>query len=431
MTRNIDVERALEAINNKRKAYDELFSYYDGYPSLKYSTERIRRAFNNNLAWFAQNWAGVIINAVLDRLVLKGFDANNDEINAKVDELFTKLNLNLDARDIHESLQITGEAFLVVDRIDNETEIYFNDPRLCQMFYNADRPKVKSYAAKLWVGEDNKIYINLYYEDRTEKYVSDKGQTAKSFSLIETVRNETGIIPVFHFRNTRRIIKGELDASTISILDAINKLFSDLMVAAEFEAFKTKVIISQVDPGDIKLGPDMKLWLPARESEGEDTQVIELGGSTLENFLKPINDLANSLAIQTSTPKHFLMGTGANLSGEALIVEESALVKKVISKQETYEPTWKEFIAYLLKLEGIDIDTDNLVVIWENPETRLPLSEAQVMQIEKNAGIPILTIVRRMGWSEEDIAQLESDLKEDAKNKQETLANSLLQFNRQ
>lgn len=428
--RNQDVERALEAINNKRKPYDDLFSYYDGYPSLKYSTERIRRAFNNSLAWFAQNWAGVIINAVLDRLVLKGFDANDDSLNNKIDELFTRLNLNLDAKDIHESLQVTGEAYLVVDRFDNQTEIYFNDPRLCQMFYNADRPKVKSFAAKLWVGEDGKTYLNLYYPDRTEKYVSDKGQTAKSFGLIETVPNETGVIPVFHFRNTRRVIKGELDASTISILDAINKLFSDLMVAAEFEAFKTKVIISQVDPGDIKLGPDMKLWLPARESEGEDTQVIELGGSTLENFLKPIQDLATTLAIQTNTPKHLFMNLGANISGEALIVEESALVKKVKSKQEAYNPVWKEFASYLLLLEGITIDPNDLVTVWDKVETVLPLSEAQVMQTEKNAGIPITTIVRRAGWGEEDIAQLESDLKEEAKTKQATLANSLMNFNR-
>ncbi|MEP0861297.1 MAG: hypothetical protein HRF52_07640 [Ignavibacterium sp.] len=82
--RNQDITRALKAINEKRKLYDDLFSYYDGHPSLKYSTERIKRAFNNSLAWFAQNWAKVIIDAVLDRLVLKGFDTNDDTLNGKL-----------------------------------------------------------------------------------------------------------------------------------------------------------------------------------------------------------------------------------------------------------------------------------------------------------------------------------------------------------
>jgi hypothetical protein len=298
------------------------------------------------------------------------------------------------------------------------------------MFYNPDRPKVKSFAAKQWVGDDDKTYLNLYYPDRTERYVSDSGKTDDSFSLIEVVPNEDEIIPVFHFREARRVIKGELDPATVSILDAINKLFSDLMVAAEFEAFKTKVIISQVDPGDIKLGPDMKLWLPARESEGEDTKIVELGGSTLENFLKPIQDLATTLAIHTNTPKHLFMNLGANISGEALIVEESALVKKVKSKQKAYNPVWKEFASYLLLLEGIKVDPNDITTVWDKVETVLPLSEAQVMQIERSAGIPITTIVRRAGWGEEEITQLESDLKEEAKTKQATLATSLVNFNR-
>ncbi len=425
-----DLERAFGAINNKRKHYDELFSYYDGNPKLKYSTARLARAFDKAFVYFAQNWAAVIINAVLDRLVLKGFDSGNDSVNEKIDSLFTKLNLNLDAKDVHESLQVAGEAYLVVDRIDNETEVYFNDPRLCQMFYNPDRPKSKSFAAKLWLGDDDKTYLNLYYSDRTEKYISDKGQTSKSFSLLETVTNPLRIIPVFHFKNTRRVVKGELDASTTSMLDAINKLFSDLMVAAEFEAFKTKVIISQVDPGDVKIGPDMKLWIPARESEGENSQVFELGGATLENFLKPISDLANSLAIQTRTPKHYFMNTGGSISGEALLVMESELVKKVKSKQESYDPTWKEFISYVLKLEGLTITPNELVTVWEPVESRQPLTNAQILKTEKEAGIPVITSARRAGWAEAEIKQLEEDLAIENQRKQESLANSLINFNR-
>lgn len=425
-----DLELAFDAIKNKRKPYDELYSYYDGSPRLKYSTQRIARAFNNSLAYFAENWAGVIINAVLDRLVLKGFDSGNDSINNKIDELFTKMNLNLDAKDVHESLQVTGEAFLIVDVIDGETEVYFNDPRQCEMFYNPDRPKVKAFGAKEWLGSDDKTYINLYYPDRTEKYVSDKGQTAKSFILIESVVNELGVIPVFHFKNSRRVIKGELDDSTVSMLDAINKLFSDLMVAAEFETFKTKVFISQVDPGDLKVSPDMKLWLPANESGGEETKVLELGGAELERFLKPISQIAESLAIQTRTPKNLFMTLGANISGEALVVEESSLVKKVMNKQETYSPTWQEFASYLLTLNGISVTPNDLITVWEKPESKLPLTEAQTIQAEVNAGIPLVTAMRRRGADEAEIQQLEEDRKADTTRKKNELATSLTNFNR-
>ena len=432
MADNIDLKTAFEAIRDKRKVYDELFSYYDGHPSLKYSTQRIARAFNNTLAYFAENWAGVVINAVLDRLTLKGFDSGNDAINNTIDDLFTKMNLNLDARDVHEALQVTGEGFLIVDVIDGKPEVYFNDPRQCHMEYNPDRPKVKSFGAKEWVGGDGKTYLNLYYPDHTEKYVSDKGQTARSFELIESVGNDLGVIPVFHFRNSRRITKGELDSSTISMLDAINKLFSDLMVAAEFETFKTKIFISQVDPGELQIGPDMKLWLPARETAGgEDTQVIELGGADLKNFLEPINELATSLAIQTRTPKHYFMSVGANISGEALVVEEAALVKKVYAKMESYSPTWQEFAVYILMLNGVTLTESDLTPVWENPESKLPLPEAMVIQTEVNAGIPLVSALRRRGAGEDEIQQIIEDRDADKARREEELANAMLRFNRE
>lgn len=425
-----DIELAFDAIKAKGKPYTDLYRYYDGSAPLKYSTERLARAFGKSFVYFAENWASVIINAVLDRLVLKGFDIGSNSINSKMDDLFNRYNINLDAQDVHESLQVTGEAFLIVDMVNGETDIYFNDPRMCEMFYDPDRPKLKAFAAKEWVTSDG-TFINLYYKDRTEKWFSERAQTGKSFKLLESTRNELGIIPVFHFRNSRRITKGELDPSIISTLDAINKLFSDLMVAAEYETFKIKVFISQVDPGDIKIGPDMKLWLPANENAtGQDTSVTELGGSSLETFLKPINDLANTLAITTRTPKHYFFNEGQSPSGEALLTMESPLVKKVMKKQEAYDPTWKEFIAYVLLLNGVTVDPNDISTVWEPVESIQPLTEAQIIKTEKEAGIPTITSARRAGWAEDEIAQLEADIAKEGQTKQQNLASSLMNFNR-
>jgi hypothetical protein len=419
---NENLKLAFEAIRDKRKPYDTLYSYFDGNPSLKYSTQRLQRAFGNSGVYFAENWAGVIINAVLDRLVLKGFDSGNDSINNQIDELFTKMNLNLDARDIHETLQVVGEAYLIVDVVDGETEVYFNDARQCEMFYDSNRPKVKAYAAKEWIA-DSKTYLNLYYPDRTEKYVSDKGTTAKSFELMESIPNELGIIPVFHFRNSRRIIKGELDTSTASIIDAINKLFSDMMVMAEFYAFPVRAIITQADVGDLQSAWDRFIKLPARETEGEDTKVVELLGADLTKILTSINQLAESLAVQTRTPKHYLISLGANISGEALVVEESGLVKKVMSKQESYSPTWQEFASYLLLLNGVTVDRNELMPVWEKPESKLPLTEAQTTLTNTQAGVPLVTALRWRGADEADIQQLEEDRTEDDSRKQVNDAN--------
>lgn len=407
-----ELKDAFEAITNKVDDIDTLYAYYDGNPTLKYTTERLQRAFDRSFVYFAQNWAGVIINAVLDRLILKGFDAGNDALNTRLDDFFTKRNINLDAQDVHEALQVVGEAFLIVDQTeDGEIDVYFNDPRMCEMFYDADRPKIKSYAAKKWTGSDGKVHLNLYYPTRTEHYLSEKGSTANSFQLSGTTPNETGVIPVFHFKNSRRIIKGELDPSVTSMLDAINKLFSDLMVAAEFETFKVKVFISQADPGDTEISPDMKMWIPARETDsGEDTKVIELGGTNLDGFLKPINELATALAIQTRTPRHYFMNVGSNLSGEALIVEEASLVKKVTKKQEAYAPEWQAFMAYVLLLMGVTVEPADIAPVWEEVRSKQPLTNAQTMESERRAGLPLISVLRRQGLGEDELQAIQEDI---------------------
>jgi len=404
---NTFVENAVKAIRDKNTLYTTLYSYKEGNPPLRFSTERLDRAFGRSFVYFAQSFGSVIISAILDRLVLKGFNSTDNTANNLLDELFSKLNINLEAQDIHESLQVTGEAFVIVDIVDGEPEIYFNDPRLVEVFYDPDRPKVKLYAAKKWTGLDNKVYMNLYFPDRTEKYVSDTGYSPKSYNLIEEVPNTFGIIPVFHFRNSRRKIQGEFDAGTVSIIDAINKLFGDLMVAAEFEAFKMRVFISKADPGDVEIGPDMKMWLPANEeSVGQDSTIIELGGSSLQNFLDPINNLITNLAITTRTPRTLFMNSGSNLSGEALIVEESGLVKKVEAKQEAYAVTWQELAAYLLRILNYVVEPSEINCVWAKPYTALPLTDSIVLQNNVNAGIPLLTALKWQGKDEQELDQI-------------------------
>lgn len=430
-TQNADLKAAFKEITEKAADYETLYSYYDGEPALKYTIELLKDVFDKSFVYFAQNWAAVIINAVLDRLVLKGFDANDDAINTKLDNLFTEKNLNLDAKDIHEALQVVGEAFLIVDKLDDGIDVYFNNPGMCAMFYDADRPKVKSYAAKKWLGSDGLHHLNLYYPDRTEKYTSQGGQTAGSFELVSTTPNDTKIIPVFHFKNSKRIIKGELDPSVISMLDGINQLFANMMAASQFDTYRTLIFFTKQNPGALPLSPGMVIHVPPNEGEGQAASVQELEGGDLENFTKPITEIANSLAVQTRTPKHYFFEQTQAPSGESLLVMESGLVKKVESKQEAYAPEWQAFASYVLLLQGTTVKASDIQLVWEPAESRQPLMDAQILKTNKEAGIPIVTSARRQGWDETDVTQLETDIAEQAKNQSTTLGNALTQFNRQ
>jgi hypothetical protein len=406
---NYNLKQAFDTIRSKELPYTLKYAYFDGNAPLKYSTDRIRRAFDNLSTYFSENWCGVIINAVLDRLILKGFYVQDENVDKTLDELFHSNNLQLDAYDVHESALVTGESFIIVDIMDGKPQIYYNDPRYVTMVYDPSNPKLKLYAAKLWKESENMTRMDLYYPDKTEHYTSEKGRTSGSFTLESETPNPFGVIPVFHFRCFRRGYKSELDISTISLQDAINKLLSDMMVAAEFEAFKMRVFISQTDPGDLKIGPDKKLWLPANEGEGQNTQVIELGGSDLQNFLRPMNELSTAMAIITRTPRHYFVDAGAGLSGDALIAMESPLTKKVLQRQENFSVTWCELVSFLLQILGYGLyNPSEISTVWEPVASIQPVLAAQLTKTEVESGIPLKVSLKRQGWSAEEIAELDS-----------------------
>jgi hypothetical protein len=403
-----DIERAYKAITDKRPGYDLAWSYYDGAAPLKYSTERLRQAFESMNVYFAENWLQLVVTSVLDRLTLKGFSVNGTS-NSDLDKLFASENMQLTSYDVHEAGLVTSESFVIAER-DEEGNVstYYNDPRLCHVFYKADKPKEKEFACKYWQDEgDGAKHLVLYYPDRFEYYSASKNaSTARGFNLDSVEANETGVIPVFHFRNTRRG-KGEFGVAEYSMQDAANKLFSDMLVAAEFTSVKQRVIISKADPGDLKTFENW--WIP-----DSDAKVQEVGGAELTNFLDAIDRIAQAMGIITRTPKHYFFAQGGDPSGDALIAMEAPLTKKVTQRQENYAVTWKEVASYMLKLMGTEVDASAIMPIWGPIETLQPMVSAQILQVETSAGVPLKVAAKRQGWADDELKELSNNSQRDA-----------------
>lgn len=439
---NPDLKLALETILRKKPVYDLLYDYYRGNHPLRYSTERLKKAFAKIGVYFAQNWIAVICDAVLDRLSLKGFDiSTSKELDDKIDALWQEHEMGLLADDVHEAATVVSEAYVIAWREDGEvggesiTDVYYNDPRMCHVFYDSYRPTKKRFAAKLWINDKRYPCMILYYPDRLEHYktsspVSKLGEwitTASNFQPdmeygedgIEP--NDYGVLPVFHFRAGRTSGKKEIGQSEISLQDAVNKLFADMMVGSEFSTFNQRAIIAQADPGNLKNEAGVNWFIPAGDGKGQAASIIELGNKSLENYIQAIDHVSQSMAIISRTPKHYLMLNGGDPSGDALLAMEAPLVKKVKKRIEGYDPEWKSLAQFLLLLEGIAVEKKDIQTVWEPVTSSQPLASAQTVKTEVESGIPVKTSVKRQGWDKADIEQMEADMKEDEK-KQSKLA---------
>ena len=439
-----DLDRALKALSDKLGTYEDTWNYYDGDQPLMYTAKRLRDIFQKlEMATFVENWCAVIIDAANDRINLDGISVDNGEADKALKDLWEDLGVNLEADDAHEAALVIGESYIMVwkDEDADQVDIVYNDPRLVHLFYEPANPKAKRYGAKWWVDDEDRLRITLYYKDRLEYYRSSKnvksvtsikhlepysptGDTTEDGEVNNIVFHDFDQIPIFHYRLERRKVKGDI-VNVIPLQNAINKLVTDMMVAAEFGAFPQRWAITDADIGDLKNAPNEVWWIPSGDGTGQQSSVGQFRSVDLNVFIKAVDHLASSAAIISRTPKHFLFQQGGDPSGEALVAMEAPLNKRCSDHIERFTPVWKEVAQFALKLMGKDVDKKDISVNFARVETIQPKSEADIRQVGRTSGIPLKTLLRDEGKDEAWIEQMEKDKKEAMEAGQANLAVAL------
>jgi len=434
-----DLEIAFNALIIKKTVYDTLWRYYDGDHILKYSTERLQEVFGTKLAKFVENWCAVVVDTAWERLELLGFDVGtNIPAKARLAELWKVTEMDLDARTVHLSALVTGEAFVLVwpDSEDN-IQAYYNDARLCYIRYDEENPRKKKWAAKWWRTDGGRYRLNLYYPDGIKYFTTEQMKQLPSahgaFKPTEEAEapNPYEQIPVFHFRRSRRAITSELTTSILSMQDATDKLLTDLMITAEFGAFPQRFIISSADVTDLKNAPNEIWGIPAGDGVSQAAQVGQLAAAQLDNYVSGIAHVIGAVSSISRTPRHFFFGSTGQLSGEALIALEAPLNKKCERYTAGFGNTWQRVAAFMLRLDGTTVNPEEISVIWSPVETVQPRTTSEIRKIDVEAGIPLKTAVHRAGWTEAEIEQMDKDRAEEAASSSASLARALMEQQRE
>jgi hypothetical protein len=288
-------------------------------------------------------------------------------------------------------------------------------------------------AAKWWL-EGKVTRMNLYYPERIEYYQaqSDNPVSANAFKSREpgSEENPYGQIPVFHFKIHKRNLTGDLE-NVIPIQNGINKLLADMMVAAEYGAFKQRYVISNADNlGKLKNAPN-EIWeLPAGDGMSQQTQAGEFGVTPLKNYLDAIDNLSLAVSSITRTPKHYFFSIGSNLSGESLIAMEGPLNKKAQDRIDRFIPVWKELAAFMLRIAGIEVNSREITPVFDEPEEVQPFTSAQAIQMLVAAGVPLEIAAKRLGWKEKEVEELRKAVEKEAEASRKSLASALLESER-
>jgi hypothetical protein len=441
-----DLERAYDALANKKAAYDTFFRYFDGDAPTPYASLRLKKVFDGLDVNIQENWASVVVNAAAERINLKDIEVDgggSNDLKSIVDET----ELLLESDDAILCALVVGEGFLFAwrDSPDDDIEVYSHDPRLCHVFYDPAKPRNKRFGCKWWYDDDQlKVFLNLYYPDHIEYYSTNEECYVERSGTVEIrnfndferdpdnpedLPNPYGEVPIFHLRTGRREPISQL-RDVIPLQDAINMAVINMAVNGEYSSAPQKYVITNGEiQGRLRNSPEVIWELPAGDGAGQGTSVGQFTAADMSNFISQIQHYINTLAIITRTPKHYFDGADAP-SGESLIIQEAPLVKKCQDIIDRFTVEYRALGAFLLALSGSGKKTDKGTVKpkFADPQSVLPATQADIdnkkvssIEGKMRIGIPRRQALSELGYDDKKIEEMDGQKREESDQAQEQM----------
>ncbi|WP_354643869.1 phage portal protein [Kitasatospora camelliae] len=467
MTASDDLWDGIEALNGARPGYEKAAAYYDDEVPEVFSSARVRRAIERTGVDYKLGFIATVVDAVSDRLQLSTV-TSPDQQQAETLQAIRENNLmELEEPEVHRTVSRYGDAYLIIlpvhgdgdDKTVTGVDMYCNDPLTVRMVYDAENPRLKSFAIKRWCEEvgsgprAQEIHrAELYYADRIERWTTRPGSPgnsegdwypwlpdaveAEDGALLEPdddawiIEHDFGEIPVFHFRNARPYGVPE-HRRGYGAQNAINKLIATHMGTVDYQGFPQRYALTDTattDTGDLEPGDfDDDLFPPDPDAgptdSGDDSslksgpgelmllrgfkQVGQFDAAQPAVFFDPIEFDIRAMAQLTVTPLHLFDTSGEQPSGQSVRAQDAPFSRKIEARQRAYTGTWRDGYGFALHL--LDVAEPAVDVRWEAAET-IDDTDAWVVSGKKSdLGVPQRQVLLERGYSEDQVeAWLES-----------------------
>jgi hypothetical protein len=247
-----------------------------------------------------------------------------------------------------------------------------------------------------------------------ENSAPDLQQWARQWEeLDEPIPNPVGEVPIVPLVN-RASTMGHLGESELDDVyltqDRINEMLFNRALAAWTSAYRQKWATGL----EIPVGEDGepveqfqaaidRFW----NSEDPNTKFGSFDATDITQFIKAIEEDVKHLAVQTRTPRHYLIEQGQTPSGDSIKSAESGLVAKVLDRQLYFGRSFAEVVRLSRLFDGDN--PEPVEVIWADPEFRT-LGELTDSVIKQHAAglLPQRGAREKMGYSPTEIDRFEA-----------------------
>jgi hypothetical protein len=422
-----------DTIKYRAVEYAELYDYWTGNNELPIKMDEFKSRFGLFFARFRDNLTRPIINSAESRIRVTQFGDGENE-GEEAWDLWIDNGLDVESRWVHiDAMVKSGSAVMVVDS-DDEVRIY---PQLIEqiaVLYDDYDPRKKQAAMKFWVEEDEKanqkVRVNLYFEDRIERYISRSARGALSnkfedYELYEEL-TEDGLVPAiedhgvgevpifeFHANFDMNTGKGRSDlADALPLIDSINKTLLDMLVASEYTAAPQRWATGVEIPLDPKTGEPMKTYKSGADrlwtAPSDQARFGQFPAGELSAYTSGIETIVDHLAFITRTPQYALYRMANFPSGESLKVVEMGLRSRVDDHQTEFGREWANVMIAAFRAMGQELtrsDIEPQFTPANHPFTTAEFLEELKVKAEV-LGIPEEQLWHEAGYSRPEIEKM-------------------------
>lgn len=420
--------------------------YYNG-DQVVYMTSRQRAwlDLHPGKVKFVVNVCATVIDAVVERLKVTGFDVVEDQMETEeeIDQTlwswWTANRMDAVQTEAHRAAVRDGESFVLtawnteMKRPDFVLHPRFVDKSAggdgfgCWMEYQNNDPfTLPTRAFKQWTESSQdgpRTRQTVYYPERVEKFVldgdwkeiRDDGDAGWPLPWVDGSGNPLGI-PIVHLRNPG--LRGELH-DIIPLQDALNKAWLDIMAASDSTAFRMLVVLGFVpttdgkEPADdgsnlLQVAPGQ--MLATRKKPGE-VSVESIEPASLDPLLQVEERIIYRVAQISDTPLNRFQFTRQVSAEGSLRQMEGPLIAKVEERQTLFGNAWENLMKHSMRqaaaFGGRQFGDVTINTAWSPAAVRDEKKEIEVATAKKALGVPTEQIWSELGYDADQIAEMQ------------------------
>lgn len=386
--------------------------YYAGEQPLAFLSPEARTALGDRLTTMSSNLCRVSVTALAERLRVTGFQRGGKGDPA-LWSAWTRNDLDQAAPVAHREALIHGRSFALVwaDR-QGRSQVTVESARQVTTLRDPATREVTA-AVKRW--QDGKVArASLFEPEKITTYISENG--VAGWKTLEVIDNPFGQVPIVPLVSTDRLLdvdgRSEL-TDLLPLVDALNKLFADMMVASEYYARPRRWAVGL----ELEEDEDGNAVNPIPESnrtmvnESPDGKFGSLPGSDLAAYESAVTLLTSQVMAVTSLPSHYLgVLSSQPPSADSLRAAEASLTAKAQSRMATFGRSWEQVARLMVAADtGVDPASVDVAVTWADPGTRSVAQEADaVVKLHQAGLLPATYALTRLGYTDSEVATIKA-----------------------